>query len=83
MTVRVLGLNSPLAGFFSNPQTIRDIFALPSEKFDFKKATHVFKPLIGEQSLILQEGRSHQRQRQLLISPFYGDREQAPACASA
>lgn len=73
-TVRVLGLNSPPVVFFSNPQAIRDIFAVPSEKFDFKKATHVFKPLMGEQSLILQEGRSHQRQRQLLMPPFHGDR---------
>lgn len=73
-TVRVLGLNSPPVVFFSNPQAIRDIFAMPSEQFDFKKATHVFKPLMGEQSLILQEGRSHQRQRQLLLPPFHGDR---------
>lgn len=76
-TVRVLGLNSPPVIFFSNPQTIKDIFAFPSEKFDFKKATHVFKPLMGEQSLILQEGRSHQRQRQLLMPPFHGDRMKA------
>lgn len=73
-TVRVLGLNSPPVVFFSNPQAIRDIFAVPSLQFDFKKATHVFKPLMGEQSLILQEGRSHQRQRQLLMPPFHGDR---------
>ena len=76
-TVRVLGLNSPPVVFLSNPQAIRDIFALPSEEFDFKKATHVFKPLMGEQSLILQEGRSHQRQRQLLMPPFHGDRMKA------
>ena len=76
-TVRVLGLNSPPIVFFSNPQAIRDIFALPAEEFDFKKATHVFKPLMGEQSIILQEGRSHQRQRQLLMPPFHGDRMKA------
>ena len=76
-TTRVLGLNSPEVVFFSNPQAIRDIFAVPSEQFDFKKATHVFKPLMGEQSLILQEGRSHQRQRQLLMPPFHGDRMRA------
>lgn len=76
-TTRVLGLNSPPVVFFSNPQAIRDIFAVPSEQFDFKKATHVFKPLMGEQSLILQEGRSHQRQRQLLMPPFHGDRMRA------
>lgn len=76
-SVRVLGLNSPPVVFFSNPQTIKDIFAVPSEKLDFKKATHVFKPLMGEQSLVLQEGRNHQRQRQLLIPPFHGERLKA------
>lgn len=76
-TVRVLGLNSPPVVFFSHPQAIQEIFAIPVEQFDFKKATHVFKPLMGERSLILQEGRSHQRQRQLMLPPFHGDRLQA------
>lgn len=72
--VRVLGLNSPPVVFFSQPQAIKEIFAIPSEQFDYRKATHVFQPLMGEQSLILQEGRSHQRQRQLMLPPFHGDR---------
>ena len=76
-TLRVLGLNSPPLVFFSQPQAIKEIFALPLEEFDFKKATHVFKPLMGEQSLILQEGKSHQRQRQLMLPPFHGDRMKA------
>ncbi len=76
-TLRVLGLNSPPVVFFSQPQAIKEIFALPLEEFDFKKATHVFKPLMGEQSLILQEGKSHQRQRQLMLPPFHGDRMKA------
>ena len=76
-TTRVLGLNSPPVVFLSSPQSVRDALAAPLEQFDFKKATHVFKPLMGEQSLILQEGRSHQRQRQLLMPPFHGDRMRA------
>ena len=32
---------------------------------------------MGEQSLILQEGKSHQRQRQLMLPPFHGDRMKA------
>jgi len=76
-TVRVLGVNSPPVVFFSDPQAIKEIFALPGEKFDFKKATHVFQPLMGDQSIILQEGRSHQRQKQLMMPPFHGDRMKA------
>lgn len=76
-STRVLGLNSPPVVFFSHPQALKEIFAIPAEKFDYKKATHVFQPLMGEQSLILQEGKSHQRQRQLMLPPFHGDRMKA------
>lgn len=76
-TLRVLGLNSPPVVFFSNPQAIQELFAVPSKQFDFGKATHVFQPLMGKHSVILQEGRSHQRQRQLLMPPFHGDRMRA------
>jgi len=75
-TVRVLGFNSPPVVFFSHPQAIQEIFAVPAKQFDFKKATHVFRPLMGDHSVVLQEGRSHQRQRQLLMPPFHGDRLQ-------
>ena len=76
-SVRVFGLNSPPVVFFSQPQAIKEIFALPLEQFEFKKTTQVFKPLMGEQSLILQEGTRHQRQRQLMLPPFHGDRMKA------
>lgn len=73
-TTRVLGLNSPPVVFFGNPDAIQEIFSLPSSKLDFRKATHVFEPLMGEQSIILQEGRSHNRLRQLMMPPFHGER---------
>ncbi|MEH2451090.1 cytochrome P450 [Nostoc sp.] len=71
--MRVMGLKSPPIVFFSHPQAISDCFAIPAHKLDFKKATHVFKPLFGENSLVFQEGRSHQQQRQLLLPAFHGD----------
>ncbi|MGF1673706.1 MAG: cytochrome P450 [Rivularia sp. (in: cyanobacteria)] len=71
-TLRVLGVNSPPVVFFSSPQAIDDCFAIPSKKLDFKKATHVFKPLFGSDSIVFQEGKSHNRQRQLLMPPFHG-----------
>ncbi|KYC43363.1 cytochrome P450 [Scytonema hofmannii PCC 7110] len=73
-SVRVLGLNSPPVVFFSHPQAIAECFAIPAKELDFKKATHVFEPLFGANSIVLQEGRSHNRQRQLLMPPFHGDR---------
>ncbi|MBF2015762.1 MAG: cytochrome P450 [Rivularia sp. T60_A2020_040] len=71
-TLRVLGVNSPPVVFFSSPQAIDDCFAIPSKKLDFKTATHVFKPLFGSDSIVFQEGKSHNRQRQLLMPPFHG-----------
>jgi cytochrome P450 family 110 len=72
-TVRVLGLNSPPIVFFSHPQAISEVFAIPAKKLDFQKATHVFQPLFGENSIVLQDERSHNRQRQLLMPPFHGN----------
>jgi cytochrome P450 len=71
-TLRVLGVNSPPVVFFSSPQAINDCFAIPGKQLDFKKATHVFKPLFGSDSIVFQEGLSHNRQRQLLMPPFHG-----------
>lgn len=73
-TLQVLGLNSPPIVFFSHPQGISDCFLIPEKELDFQVATHVFKPLFGDNSLIFQTGRSHQRQRQLLLPPMHGDR---------
>jgi len=72
-TVRVLGLKSPPIVFFSHPQAISDCFAIPAKFLDFQQATHVFKPLFGENSIVLQPERSHNRQRQLLMPAFHGD----------
>ena len=73
-SVRVLGINSPPVVFFSHPDAISECFAIPAKDLDFQKATHVFKPLFGEKSIVLQDTRSHNRQRQLLMPPFHGDR---------
>ncbi len=73
-TVRVLGINSPPVVFFSNPDAIAECFAIPANKLDFQKATHVFKPLFGANSIVLKEGKEHNRQRNLLMPPFHGDR---------
>ena len=76
-TVRVLGINSPPVVFFSSPEAIAECFAVPAKELDFKKATHVFQPLFGDSSIVLQEGQKHNRQRQLLMPPFHGDRMKA------
>jgi hypothetical protein len=73
-TLRVLGYNSPPVVFFSNPESIQAIFTTLSDKFELGKITHVFRPLTGSESLIMQDGARHQQQRQLLMPAMHGDR---------
>ncbi len=70
-TLRVLGMNSPPVVFFSNPNAIQAIFTTLADRLELGKVTHVFRPLVGSQSLIMQEGLRHQRSRQLLMPALH------------
>ena len=70
-TLRVLGINSPPVVFFSHPDSIQAIFTTLADSFEFGKVTHIFRPLVGDQSVIMQEGQRHQRQRQLLMPALH------------
>lgn len=72
-TLRVLGINSPPVVFFSHPDAIQAIFTSLADQFEFGKVTHVFRPLTGDQSLIMQEGARHQKQRQFLMPALHGE----------
>ena len=62
--------------FVSNPQALqqiltqdtRDDFSAPGDQND------LFKSLVGERSVITLSGSEHQRQRQLMLPAFHGDR---------
>jgi hypothetical protein len=71
-TLRVLGKDSPPVVFFSHPDAIQTIFTSP-DRFEFGKVTHVFRPLTGNESLIMQNGSRHQKQRQLLMPALHGE----------
>ena len=66
--------NSKPMVFFSNHQAIGEIFTSNLGQFDSGKANIVLEPWVGDKSLLLLDGRSHQRQRKLLTPPFHGDR---------
>lgn len=76
-TTRVLGWNSPPVVFCSSPEAIAQIFSAPAGQFELGKVTHVFRPLTGDQSLIMLDGDRHQRQRRLLMPLLHGDRMRA------
>ena len=72
-TLRVLGAHSPPVVFFSQPEAIQAIFTTLADQLELGKVTHVFRPLTGDQSLIMQDGPRHQKQRQLLMPALHGE----------
>lgn len=63
--------------FISNPQLIQAIFNADSKLFDSGRGNKIAKNLVGENSLVLLDGLTHQRQRRLLTPPFHGERMRA------
>lgn len=76
-TFRVLGNQNPALLYFSSPDAIEAIFTAKPEQVSSAEGNEILKPLLGEHSLILLDGKKHQRQRQLLMPPFHGDRMKA------
>jgi cytochrome P450 family 110 len=70
-TLRILGPKSPPLVFLSDPDEIGAVFGSLAPVLEFGKVTQVFLPLVGSQSLIMQQGDRHQRQRQLLMPAFH------------
>ncbi|WP_066378958.1 MULTISPECIES: cytochrome P450 [unclassified Anabaena] len=63
--------------FLSNPQAVQEIFTKPLEQIDARGSAQILQPLLGDNSLLLLSGETHQRQRRLLTPPFHGDRMKA------
>lgn len=71
-----LGKDNPNLVFISNPQALQQILTQDT-KADFHapgELNAVFKSLLGDNSVICLSGSSHQRQRQLMMPSFHGDR---------
>ncbi len=70
-TLRLLGPKSPPLVFLSDPDEVGAVWGALAASLEFGKVTQVFLPLVGSQSLIMQQGDRHQRQRQLLMPAFH------------
>jgi cytochrome P450 family 110 len=71
-----LGKNNPNLVFVSNPQALQQILTQDT-RADFHAPGDLgglFKSLLGDNSVICLSGAPHQRQRQLMMPPFHGDR---------
>ncbi len=60
--------------YISNPQAIKEIFSADPELFESGRGNAILRYFLGDNSLVLLDGAKHQRQRRLLMPPFYSDR---------
>ncbi|MDE5100914.1 MAG: cytochrome P450 [Trichodesmium sp. St16_bin4-tuft] len=60
--------------YFCNPKAIQQIFTADPDTFTSGSINGILKYFVGLNSLLLQDGDRHKRQRKLLMPPFHGDR---------
>ncbi len=65
---------NPALVYFSSPEALEAIFTAKPEQLSAGRGNAILKSLLGEHGIVLLEGEAHQRQRQLLMPPFHGDR---------
>jgi cytochrome P450 len=70
-TVRIVPGGRPLV-LFTRPEHAKEIFAGDPEVFHAGKGNAILGPIMGEHSLLLQDGAQHQRARALLMPAFNG-----------
>ena len=59
---------------FSDPESIRTIFAAKSDEMHAGEVNRILRVLVGENSVLLLDGADHMRQRRLLLPSFHGER---------
>jgi cytochrome P450 len=67
----------PIRGGFvilSDPEDVKEVFALGPDDGHAGKANFVLKPFLGEHSLLLLDGAEHLRQRKMMLPAFHGER---------
>ncbi len=65
--------NSPPSVVTSNPQAIEDIFTASPDCFEVGKGNTNLKFLVGDNSLLLLDGKEHKHRRRLLMPSFHGE----------
>jgi unspecific monooxygenase len=60
--------------FVNHPQGVQELLIMDPKNSTSVSSNHLLEPLLGSNSLLLLNGDRHQRQRQLLLPPFHGER---------
>jgi len=61
----------------SDPELVKEVFALGSDDAHAGKANAVLKPFLGKYSVLLLDGAEHLRQRKMMLPAFHGERMHA------
>jgi cytochrome P450 len=67
----------PEVTIVSDPEVVKEVFALGPDEGHAGKANLVLKPFLGEHSLLLLDGAEHMRQRKMMLPAFHGERMHA------
>ncbi len=70
-TLRVFGPQLPVI-FVSRPESVQAVFTTLAPALELGQLAYIFEPLTGTQSLIVKQGRSHQRLRSVLSPSLQG-----------
>ena len=65
--------NSPPTVVTSNPKAIEEIFTASTNTFEVGKGNKILSFLVGDNSLLLLDGKEHKNRRRLLMPPFHGE----------
>lgn len=68
-----------LSGFgplvvLSQPGAIEAVMTAPHDLFESGESNAVFRPFLGNHSILMLDGKAHQRKRKLLTPPVHGER---------
>jgi len=65
--------NSPPTIMTCNPQAIEEILSASPNQFDVGRGNKILSFLVGDNSLLLLDGKTHKRRRKLLMPTFHGE----------
>jgi cytochrome P450 len=73
-TMKLLGYELVIV---SDPEVVKEVFALGPDEGHAGKANFILKPFLGEGSLLLLDGAEHLRHRKMILPAFHGERMHA------
>jgi cytochrome P450 len=74
-TIRLL--QTPPAVYLSDPAEVKEVFTAPPDVLHPGEGARILEPIVGANSVILLDERSHLTQRKLMLPAFHGERMEA------